>query len=389
MAFTTTTSLSQEFVSKLSAQMIYAPSAEHVFALMARAAIQRAGLESLDTEIAAYYSDLPGFVGPAGAIGMAADQSLATGMYDPLTGSLQLSADGLQMATEMITAVVEVTQPGKTILINKPTLLAGSATEANARATEGTAVSTTGQTITTGQVTLTVREHHGPYSDSTSKVEPVSVTEFLVKRAEHSVIARVGGELRRSYWRYVDRTTIDLCLTSTNTTICSGQFGAAAGGTTQATMVASGNYLTAYDLDLIAESLAGRYVPRFSTGKWCLCLLPKGVTMLKRNNEFREAVRYQPVSLNPLIRGYVGDFGAFHIVESNTIPTTTGGAGDAVTVYQGIACGPGCVGWGVSMPAQVRVLSNTDGGRQFQFYWLSHDTSALLNADLVQVVMAS
>src|SRR6266545_3893877 len=125
MAITTSSDLTQTFVSKLSRELTVEPDPAYIFARLAGGA--RAGAMAID--------EIMGRSGPPSNLQAAMGAGLGT--VDPLNERF------MQVAREFCKVVWEPgTGPGKTILVDQPRYLsAGTMTEAARALTEGTAIS--------------------------------------------------------------------------------------------------------------------------------------------------------------------------------------------------------------------------------------------------------
>ena len=368
MAITTSSTLTQTFVDKLSRELTIEPDPEFVFARLAGGA--RAGAMGL-----------PEIMGRAGLpANLQAAMSAGLGVVDPL------NARFMQVAASFCKVVWEPgTGPGKVIKVDQPRFLtAGTMTEAARTLTEATRITANPQAATMGQVSLTLAEFGGPH-DGTA-VAPIGLTDYLKRRAEHDLVEYLGLLLRRDRNAFLDRVLINKLLTTTNQTIGSG----GDGGATTALMEAGENRLTDADLAVIKRKLMERNIPRFPTGNYALIISPRHEEDLRADANFREIARYLAASPgNILVQGHIVDFGGFHIIVSNNIPTLAVGAADAVTGFQALAFGPSALGWAIGMDAESRRDKNDDFGREDRYVWLAHEAFALLDADFVEKVVTS
>ncbi len=353
MAITTTSSLTQEFVDMLSAELIVEPDPQYVFAVLAGAA--RAGAMDF---------------GAQGVSGVSGNMQAAMGAG---MGSVRyLDPRWMSIAADFAKVVSEPATPGKVILVDQPRYLGGTFTETSRRLTEGTAVSATPQAATMGQVTVTIREYGGPH-DGTN-VAPIGITEFLKRRAKHDLVQYVGTLLRRDRNKFVDHVVSDLLLTTTHVTT--------PGDVAEGSLTA-GAKLTEDELSEMLRKLQERNIPTFSNGLFMAVLSPKHLEDLKADSKFRESVRYLGTE-GALVQGHVANHGGFMIVVSSNIPTAGVGAGSAVTGYRGVAFGPGAIGHAIGMDAEARRSKNDDFGREDRVLWLAHEGWALLDSDFVQ-----
>jgi N4-gp56 family major capsid protein len=367
VALTTTSTLTQTFVDRLSREMTLEPDPEFVFARLAGGA--RAGA-----------MNLPDIMGRAGLpSNLQAAMNAGLGNVDPL------NAKFMQVAASFVNVVWQPgTGPGLVIKVDQPRYLGGTMTEAARTLTEGARVTANPQAAVMGQVALTIKELGGPH-DSTS-IAPIGLTDLLKRRAEHDLVEYVGLLLRRDRNAVLDRILIDKLLTTTNQTIGSG----GAGGATTGTMTAGGNRLTDEDLAAIKRKLMERNIPKFPTGLYGLVIGPRHEEDLRADPNFREIARYLAASPgNILMAGHIADYGGFHIVVSNNIPTVAVGGGGAVTGFQSLAFGPGGLGWAIGMDAEARRDRNDDFGREDRYLWLAHEAFALLDADFVEKIVTS
>jgi hypothetical protein len=362
MSTTTSSALTQEFTDMLSAQLLIAPDPAYVFAKLAMGARYGA-------------MNLPDVIRKSG---VAANMEEAMGGAN---GTLDMNPQFMRLAADFVKMVEEVgTGPGKVFLLDQPNYLtAGLMTEASRRLTEGTAVSATPQAVTMGQVPLTCREYAGPHDGS--NVAPVAITDFLKRRSKHDLVEYLGVLLRRDRNAWLDLVLCNLLLSTSNVSNGSG-------AASLSTATAGSNPLIDDDLAAIKLALQSRNIPRFSDGFYCLVISPQHEADLRKDDQFREIVRYQAAA-GPLTQGHLGDYNGFHILVSNNVPTAGVGSGGSVTGYQGVAFGPQAVGWGIGMEAEARRSKADDFGREDRLLWISHEAFALLNGDFVQKVITS
>jgi hypothetical protein len=357
MAVTTSSALTQEFVDIITESLLLAPDAQQVFAKLAMGAKYAA-------------MGLPDVVR---ASGVAANMSEAMG---GAMGTLDLNPRFQALARDFVKRVEEVgTGPGKVFLLDRPAYLtSGTMTESARRLTEGTQITATPQAVTMGQETLTCREYAGPHDGS--NVAPVAITDFLKRRSKHDLVEYLGLILRRDRNAWLDHVLSNLLLTTTNVS-----YGSLAANLTTAT--AGSNPLIDDDIAAIKLALQSRNIPTFSDGMWCMVISPRHEADLRKDDQFREIVRYMAGD-GPLVQGHIGDYNGFHILVSNNIVTTGVGAGGAVTGYQGLAFGPQALGWGVGMECEARRSKADDFGREDRLVWISHEAFGLLDEDFVQ-----
>ncbi len=362
MSTTTSSALTQEFTDILTAQLLIAPDPQYLFAKLAMAA--RIGA-----------MDLPDVIKKSG-LPANMDQAMGGAM-----GTLDLNPRFQRLAMDYVKRIEEVgTGPGKVFLIDQPAYMdSGTFTEAARVLTEGTAVTATPQAVTMAQVSMTCKEYAGPHDGS--NVAPVAITDFLKRRSKHDLVEYLGLLLRRDRNKWMDRVLSNLMLASTNKTYGSGAANLTAATAGSAPLI---------DDDIAAAKLAlqSRNIPTFSDGMYCMVLSPQHEADLRKDDQFREVVRYMAAD-GPLIQGHLGDYNGFHLFVSNNIVTAGVGSGGLVTGYQGLAFGPQSVGWGVGMEAEARKSKSDDFGREDRLIWISHESFKLLNADFVQVIQTT
>jgi len=364
VALTTTSTLTQTFVDRLSREITLEPDPEYVFARLAGGA--RAGA-----------MNLPDIMGRAGLpSNLQAAMNAGLGIIDPL------NAKFMQVAASFVKVVWQPgTGPGLVVKVDQPRYLGGTMTEAARTLTEATRITANPQAATMAQVALTIKEFGGPH-DGTA-VAPIGIGDLLKRRAEHDLVELVGLLLRRDRNAVLDRILIDKLLTTTNQTI--GNAGTATGS-----MTLNGNRLKDADLAVVKRKLMERNIPRFPTGMYGLVISPRHEEDLRADANFREIARYLAASPgNILMTGHIADYGGFHIIVSNTIPNVGVGGGGAVTGYQGLAFGPGGLGWAIGMDAEARRDRNDDFGREDRYLWLAHEAFAMLDADFVEKIVTS
>jgi N4-gp56 family major capsid protein len=356
MAIGTSGTLTQEFVDKLSAELILEPDAQYVFAQLAQAA--RAGAMGI-----------PGIMGRAGTAANM-DKAMGAGL-----GTLRMmNPRWMSVARDFAKVVSDPTTPGKVILIDQPRYLGGSFAEAARRLTEGTPVAAAPVPPTMGQVTVTIREYGGPHDGS--DVAPIGISDYLKRRATHDLVAYLGLLLRRDRNRFVDRAIVDLMLTTTNVTT--------PGDTAEDDLVAD-QLMTEDVLSEILFQLQTRNIPTFSNGMYMLVIGPKHLKDLKGDEKFRESVRYLGTD-GALVQGHIANHGGFMIVEANSIPNSDvgGGGGGGVVGFQALAFGPEAIGWAIGMDTEARPSKDDDYGREDRVLWIAHEGWQLLDADFVE-----
>jgi hypothetical protein len=296
-------------------------------------------------------------------------------------GTLDLNPRFQRLAMDFVKRVEEVgTGPGKVFLIDRPQYMdAGLFTEAARTLTEGTPVTATPQAITMAQASLTCVEFAGPHDGS--NVAPVAITDFLKRRSKHDLVEYMGLLLRRDRNKFLDRVFVNQMLTTTHVS-----YGSGSANLTSAT--AGSAPLIDDDIAAVKLALQSRNIPTFSDGMYCMVLSPQHEADLRKDDQFREIVRYLAAD-GPLVQGHLGDYNGFHLFISNNIPVAAVGSGGSVTGYQGVAFGPQSIGWGVGMDAEARKSKADDFGREDRLIWIAHEAFKLLNEDFVQKIVTT
>jgi len=252
--------------------------------------------------------------------------------------------------------------------IQQPVLVGGTMTEASRRLTEGTDLATTGIAITETRFQLTVREYGGPH-DGTN-VQPLGITEFMLKRASHDLLTDLGGKLRRDYLRWRDAVVRDLALGTTSLVLSDA---AATEGNIVVSKPASYAWLTRVrkklaDL-LIAPQANGRYTGFVST---------KDYADLLNDADVKTAMVYRDDAMQ--FSGYIGTVCGIDLYEVTYMPTKGVGAASAVTGYQSIFFGVNPpLGYYEAMGVSPRVSTNNDFGRKQLLAWVSHEAYGALD----------
>lgn len=269
-------------------------------------------------------------------------------------------------------------EPGTNVInFNRPTLPTGTFTEVSRRLTEGTPVDTTGVSIAMTQVSLTTREYGGPH-DGTA-VRPFGVSEFFKNRSKHNALELLGEFLRRDRSRFLDTTTLNLLLAAT--TVITPD------GSTSGTIAAGQGASIAW-LQLMNKSMKDRKVPTYPNGRWRLMLSTQDEMSLKRDPDYKEAMRYL-AGANPIFNGHVGSIEGFDIGVNTQFSTSAVGAGGLVTGYNSVAWGPFGIGHGISLDPSVRRADDTDFGRQEKMIWKSEEAIGTLYADMLTAGLTS
>ena len=129
----------------------------------------------------------------------------------------------------------------------------------------------------------------------------------------------------------------------------------------------------------MSERMTDRYIPGvFGTRRFPLFISNRGLTQLKEDAEYQRQAQYFP-EYNSLFPGYVINVDDAVICVDIGMPTTTGGAGGAVTVYQAIMMGAAAYGYGVAEAARVLRDPNDDGGRDNRFGWSAYEALGVLD----------
>lgn len=358
MSIATSGTLTQEFTDQLSMELLRAPDSQWVFATLADAA--RAGALGI-----------PEIMGRMGASGAANAMNNAMGSIDRMT----------EAGRGFCKVVMEPSQPGKNVLIDRPVYLAGDFGEAARRLTEGTPIDTANLNAPTmQQVSVTLREYAGPMKADGSAVAPLAISEFLKNRARHDIVEYMGMHLRRDRNLFVDSTIRDLLLSTSNVTT--------PGDTATGSMTAGGSPMTEATLAEVKLRLLSRKIAPFPNGNYMLVLDPQHDKDLHADSAFREITRYQ-VDKGPLLSGYQTSYGGFDICISTNLPTVAVGSAGSVTGYQAVAFGPEAIGWAIGDDCTARRSKADDFGRQDLVIWRAIEGWALLNEDFVEKIVTS
>lgn len=358
MGIATSSTLTQEFVQMLSAELLYAPDSAWVFAGLAQAERDRA-------------FGIPDLMGERGA----------GGFGGAMTASTRPGDDRSEMGRGFCKVVQGPDQPGLVALIDRPVYLAADFGESARRLTEGTPIDTANLNAPSmGQVTLTMHEYGGPMKSDGTVQAPIAITSVLKSRSKHDLVQYLGELLRRDRNAFVDGVVRDLMLATSHTTT--------PGGTATGAMTAGGSPLTELTLAQVLLNLQTRKIRPFPNGNYGLVLSPQHFKDLRGDANFREVTRYQ-VDRGPMISGYLASYGGFDFITSSNMSTVAVGAGGAVTGFQGLAFGPEAVGWAIGADPHAERSKNDDFGRQDLVMWQSIESFALLNTDIVEKIITS
>jgi hypothetical protein len=360
MSIATAASLTQDFVDMLSAELLYAPDSQWVFASLADAA-RAAALE------------IPDLMGRRGV-----------GGFDEAMNNNMGSVNRLTEAGRGFCKVVqEASQPGKNVLIDRPVYLAGGFAETAYRLTDGTPIDTSNLNAPTmSQVSVMLREYAGPLKSDGSAFAPIAISEFAKNRAKHDLVQYMGDLLRRDRNCFIDSLILALLLSTSHTTTPAGL--------ATASMTAGGSPLTEATLAQVKLNLLNRKIRPFPNGNYMLVLDPQHEKDLRGDAAFREITRYMGVNDHgPLLSGYLTTFGGFDIALSTNIPHAAVGSGGAVAGYQGVAFGPESIGWAIGDDCQARRSKADDFGRQDLVIWRAIEGWSLLNDAIVERIVTS
>jgi hypothetical protein len=246
--------------------------------------------------------------------------------------------------------------------IQQPVLPGGTMTEAARRLTEGTALATTGLAITETRFQITVREYGGPH-DGTN-VQPFGITEFLLKRAAHDLLADLGGKLRRDYLRWRDAVVREMALATTNAVMSSPSL---AEGAITANIAASYAMLVR-----VRRALANALIPPLANGRYIGFVSTKDYADLLADADIKQAMATRDDA--PVITGYIGTVCGIDLYEATYFLTKGVGAGQAVTGYQSLFFGGiPFIGYYSGMPVTPRVSTDNDFGRKQLLAWVAHE----------------
>jgi hypothetical protein len=357
MSIATSSTLTQEFVQMLSAELLYAPDSAWIFA----------GLAAAERDAAFAIPDMMAANG-AGGFGAAMGASARPG-------------DRSEMGRGFCKVVQGPGTPGLVALIDRPIFPAADFGEAARRLTEGTPIDTSNLLAPSmGQATLTMHEYAGPMKADGSAVAPFAITSVLKQRAKHDLVQYLGELLRRDRNAFVDGVIRDLFLGTSHTTTPAG--------VATGTMTAGGSPLSEATLAQVLLNLQRRNIRPFPNGNFMLVLDPQHFKDLRGDSAFREITRYQ-VDRGPVLSGYLASYGGFDFCTSTNMKTAAVGSGGAVTGYQALAFGPEALGWAIGADAHAERSKNDDFNRQDLVIWNSIESFALLNDAIVERIVTS
>lgn len=345
MGLVTRASLPEEFFDITSSMLLVQPEPQYIFAQLFKMALNAALMESAGL-------GLPGrpAIGAQGA---------------PYTDA---EADRLMMAdpifTDAITVVPDLGKaPGMTVRLNRPKFTDSTYTEASREIASGASISTTPIDLSSEQATVTIKRFAGPYSSS---VQPYGVDRFDASRSVHSVASMVGTHLKRDFDKTIDRFVRDLL-----GTVTSGNIIRPSGFTADNDSTAAGD--APMDFDTLArteKALDDLNIPTFANGRRVCVLNPNQIAQLKNDSQFaRYAENHAPI--NPVLaQSYFRTVGGLDIFKSTTLDSAANSS--TVTIYRGLAFGPGKVGAGVGEMPRVAHSTSDNYGEQALVIWLAY-----------------
>lgn len=345
MPLVTRASLPEEFFDITSSMLLVQPEPQYLFAQLFKMAHNASLMASAGL-------GLPGrpAIGASGA---------------PYTDA---EADRLMMSdpifTDALTVVSDIGKaPGMTVRLNRPKFTDSTYTEASREITSGSTISTTPIDLSSEQATLTIKRFAGPYSTT---VQPYGVDRFDASRALHSVSSMVGTHLKRDFDKTLDTIVRTLLETVQTANIIRPN-----GFTADNDSTAAGD--APMDFDTISrteKALDDLNIPTFANGHRVCVLNPTQIAQLKNDSQFaRYAENHAPI--NPVLaQSYFKTVGGLDIFKSTTLGSSANSS--SVTIYRGLAFGPGKVGCGVGEMPRVAHSTSDNYGEQALVIWLMY-----------------
>ena len=244
-------------------------------------------------------------------------------------------------------------QAPQTILIPRMNFeTPGGLTEAARRTTRATISTTAIAPVGSDMVQMTIHEYSGPYSSANGVVQPFQLTQFDLKRGEHSlagyVLSQLGND-RMRYFNAVVQTKVFAGVASANVIYSGDPNGLI---TTDAAAFPSGSPRGFYvaDLEHLERLAAEAGVMPFANGRFMAVLSPQQVQMLQGDLRSINGGAVLIPELNPLKNAYIGTIGKTDVFVAPTNPT---GTVSGVTYQRGMFLGRHALAYKPVMPCEV------------------------------------
>lgn len=288
----------------------------------------------------------------------------------------QMSAIQSNIFRTAINVVQEIGKaPGHTVRLNRPAFTNSTYTLASRRIPSGTTISTTGQSVTSEQVSLTLERFGGPYNNTASAVQPLSIERFDALLSLHKMVEIADMHIVRDFERWIQFVmAVLLDNASSSNAVFPGVM------TQVSNFITAGDGPMSWDMVLkTARILSDASIPQFPDGKWCMVLWPRQVEQLSQDPAYQRLSEFHP-GYNSLFQGsYVKTAGDFNIFRTPALNSALNGNTPDITYYKGHAFGPGILGSGVGDMPRIARSTFDNYGETDLIIWLLYAAFGLLD----------
>lgn len=277
--------------------------------------------------------------------------------------------------------------------------LATSATFEAVQGAIGTA--TDSQSLEATTVPITVTEY-GLGKPGVAAARPVFIPEFHEAISLISLMSALDSRLMQHYYAFeellirlqYEATTVTAYNNNADVVFAPGDVTGTGGGT-----------MTEAFANSVYTEMYANQIPSFPDGCYALVLNPYAANQYKSSlgDQYRPVTEEQKMAVSNTfsiasgveigrVNGYIGKYNNFHVFEGNSfgvgaagsvstvVSETIGGAArDAVDSF---AFGPGCVGRGIALGAEIRASGVNPFNRGESFIWLSREGVAPMDLDV-------
>lgn len=259
---------------------------------------------------------------------------------------------------------------------------------------------TDSQSLEATTVPITVKEY-GLGKGAQIGTRPVHIPEFHQQIALLSFLDILDSRLMQNYFSFeellireqYEATTVTLYNKAGNVESAPANVAAGDDGT-----------MTEAFANSVYTELYSNQVPTFPDGCYVLVLPPQAANQYKSSlgDQYRPVTEEQKMAVTNTFRmatgveighvnGYIGMYNNFHVFVGNSFGVGAAGAvptvnnvtfgGGAVDAVDGFVFGPGCVGRGIALGAEIRASGVNPYGRGESFIWLSREGVAPMDMD--------
>lgn len=288
---------------------------------------------------------------------------------------------------------------GDTVKFMRPVYSVGGLGELDRALKSQVSIGTTGRAVRLEEVPVTLHEFAGPYASDGSAVQPFGVNKFDAKYRSNKIAlaSEVVHHLSYDYMAWLDSVlTCKYCRASrSGTTWTSADTTYLTWSDSSFTAVTDyvaggGSQFSCEQLLRARQTLRDRYINPFQTGRYAALVPTSWNTQMVGDVQYRELSKAHTDGRNQIF-GYITTIEDIDIFECNTLPTYAaagtyaGGVVPAsVTINEGIICGPGAVGFGCTLPPEVRFSETTDYQRMANLIWYAVQGQDVLDDRFVQ-----